>query len=120
MDQIKGTELFEFDPELVEIKAKWLARKYNLPYDKVFKILDQTVLREAIHAFEYEPDEVTTDELVYYLQFEPCLEKTLTVLRPNVALKIFEGEYPEIINQRLESVLPLCGKYKKETSFLLD
>ncbi len=106
MNQIPGTELFEFDTELIEIKAKRLTQKYDLPYDRVFKILDQTVLKEPIHAFEYEPDEVTTDELVYCLRFEPCLEKALTVLRADVAIKIFETEYPEKMNQLLESVFP--------------
>lgn len=120
MNQIEGTELFEFDPELVEIKARWLSSKYSLPYDRVFKILERTVIKEPIHAFEYEPDEVTTAELVYYLQFSPCLEEALTFLDPEVALTFFESERNENIVRWMKQALTLIRKYSKSSSFLLD
>jgi hypothetical protein len=90
MNQIEGTELFEFDPELVEIKARQLSLKYSLPYDRVLKILERTVIKEPIKVFEYEPEEVTIDELIYYLQFEPCLEEALKNMNPMSALTQFE------------------------------
>ena len=34
MNQIPGTEFFEFDDKLVEMKARELSRKLNLPFEK--------------------------------------------------------------------------------------
>jgi len=120
MNLIPGTELWEFDPELVKIRAGWLASKYGLPYDRVYKVLDRTVLKEPIHPFEYEPDEVGIDELVYYLIFEPCLEKALTYLRPEVALALFEREKPESIATWIKQSYEIIGKLIFPTDYLLD
>jgi len=120
MSLIPGTELWEFDPELVKIRARWLASKYGLPYERVYKVLDRTVLKEPIHPFEYEPDEVEISELVYYLIFEPSLEEALTYLRPEVALKLFEREKPEAIATWMEQSYELIGKHTVPTSYLLD
>ena len=77
MNQIPGTELFEFDEELVEMKARELSRKLNLPYEKVLVLVNRMVKREPIHPFEMEPDEVETIDLLYYMEFEPGFEETL-------------------------------------------
>ena len=120
MNLIPGTELWEFDPELVKIGARWLASKYGLPYDRVYKILDRTVLKEPIYPFEYEPDEVGISELVYYLVFEPSLEKALAFLRPEAALTLFESERPEAIATWMEQSYELIGKLLVPTDYLLD
>ena len=120
MKRIPGTEMWEFDPELVKIRAGWLASKYGLPYDRVYKVLDQTVLKEPIYPFEYEPDEVGISELVHYLIFEPSMEEALTYLRPEVALTLFESEKPESIAIWMKQSSELIGKHTVPTSYLLD
>ena len=81
MTQIPGTELFEFNEELVEMKAREISRKMNLPYDKVLELVDRFVIREPIHAFEFEPDEVETGDLLYYMDFEPRFDEALKHLK---------------------------------------
>lgn len=120
MNLIPGTEEYEFDPELVMMKARWLARKYRLAYDRVYKVLDQTVIKEPIHPFEYEPDEVETIDLIYYLIFKPDLQEALTYLRPEVALKLFENEKPESIAAWMKLSSELIKKYTKPTSYMGD
>ena len=101
---IPGTDMYEFDPELVKMKANWLAKKHRLQYFRVLKVLEDTVLRESIHPFEYEPDEVETADLVDYLLFEPDLQEALTFLRPKVALLLFESrDYKKVDNWMKEA-----------------
>lgn len=122
MNLIPGTELWEFDPELVKLKARWLASNYGLPYDGVYKVLDQTVLKEPIHPFECEPDEVEIDDLLYYLIFEPSLEEALTCLGPEAALTLLENNRPEAIAARMRRASELIKNVllKKSDRMYLD
>jgi hypothetical protein len=120
MNLIPGTEEYEFDPELVKMKAEWLAWKYRLPYERVYKVLDKTVLKEPIYPFEYEPDEVEIEDLIYYMIFKPDLQEALTYLKPAVALKLFENEKPEAISAWMKQSSQLIGKYTKPANYLRD
>lgn len=82
MDLIPGTELFEFDEELVEMKARELSRKLNLPFENVLELVDRMVIKEPINPFDMEPDEVETVDLLYYMEFEPGFDKALKRLKP--------------------------------------
>jgi len=83
------------------MKARWLASKYRLPYDRAYKVLDQTVLKEPIYPFEYEPDEVDTDALLYYLRFELDLQEGIRLLGAHNALELFENESSDFIKETL-------------------
>ena len=75
MNQIPGTELFEFDEELVEMKTTELSEKMNLPFEKVLELIDRMVIRKPIHPFDMEPDEVEMSDLLYYMELNQSLKR---------------------------------------------
>jgi hypothetical protein len=106
--------LFDYDPLYVQIKARWISEAYELPYDRVLKILERTVIKEPIFPFEYGPDEcdeIDNFVLAYYLNFHPDLEDGLRFLRPEVALALFESESDDEIKRWMEVALPKMTNY---------